>query len=109
MSYYGSHREELLEYQKEYNILYHDKYLDYQKWYYYNVKKLNYVPKKRVKKVKPTKITKTFLKQLEKICLRKIKDYNDTLYQEQQAKKLSNHVKAFEGFSMKNGMFTLVF
>ena len=36
-------------------------------------------------------------------------DYNDTLYQEQQAKKLSNHVKAFEGFVMKNGQFTLLF
>jgi hypothetical protein len=108
MSYHNN-REERLEYQKEYNALYHEKYLEYQRWYYQNVKKPNYVPKKRVKKEKPTKITKTFLKELEKVCLKKIKDYNDTLYQEQQAKKLSNHDKAFEGFVMKNGQFTLLF
>ena len=114
MSYYDINREERLDYQKEYNALYKDRYAEYQKWYYQNVlkdkrKSVVRVKKQVIKKEKPTKITKTFLKELEKVCKRKIDDYNDTLYQEQQAKKLSNHVKAFEGFVMKNGQFTLLF
>lgn len=111
MSYYDCNREDRLEYQKIYNALYRDKYIEYQRWYYQTVVKPRYTPVIRVKKtiVKKTKITKGFLKQLEKVCIRKIKDYNDTLYQEEQAKKLSNHIKAFEGFSIVNGLFSLKF
>ena len=70
------------------------------------------MPKIRVKKapvVKPTKITKTFLKQLERICWKKINDYNDTLYHQEQAKKITNNIKAFEGFDVINGKFRLRF
>jgi hypothetical protein len=110
MSYYNN-REERIEYQKEYQALYHDKYIEYQKWYYQNVIKPNYVPKIRVKKeiVKKTKITKTFLKELERVCKKKIKDYNDTLYHQEQAKKITNNNKAFEGFDVINGKFRLRF
>jgi hypothetical protein len=110
MSYYNN-REERIEYQKEYQALHHDKYIEYQKWYYQNVIKPNYVPKIRVKKeiVKKTKITKTFLKELERVCKKKIKDYNDTLYHQEQAKKITNNNKAFEGFDVINGKFRLRF
>ena len=111
MNNYEMNRQERLQYQKEYHALYRDKYIEYQRWYYQNVKKPNYVPKIRIKKeiVKKTKITKTFLKELEKVCKRKIDDYKQTLYQEQQALKLSQASKPFEGFVMKNGKFSLVF
>jgi len=111
MNRYDLHREECLQYQKEYHALYREKYLEYQRWYYQNVVKPSYVPKIRVKKevIKKTKITKGFLKQLERLCWRKIKDYNDTLYHEQEAKKISNNVKAFEGFDVINGKFRLRF
>ena len=111
MNRYYLHREECLQYQKEYHALYREKYKEYQKWYYQNVVKPSYVPKIRIKKevVKKTKITKTFLKELEKVCKRKIDDYKQTLYQEQQALKLSQASKPFEGFVIKNGKFSLVF
>jgi hypothetical protein len=111
MNRYYLHREECLQYQKEYHALYRDKYKEYQKWYYQNVVKPSYVPKIRIKKevVKKTKITKTFLKELEKVCKRKIDDYKQTLYHEQEAKKISNNVKAFEGFDVINGRFRLKF
>ena len=98
MNNYEMNRQERLQYQKEYHALYRDKYIEYQRWYYQNVKKPNYVPKIRIKKeiVKKTKITKTFLKELEKVCKRKIDDYKQTLYQEQQALKLSQASKPFE-------------
>jgi hypothetical protein len=112
MNYYYINRDDRIEYQKKYQELHHDKYLEYQKWYYQNVKKPGYVPKIRVKKVaieKPTKITKGFLKELERLCKRKIKDYNATLYHEKQAILLTNHNKAFEGFDVVNGKFRLRF
>jgi hypothetical protein len=115
MNYYIN-REQRLDYQKEYNALYHDEYLEYQRWYYQNVRKPNYVPKKRVKKevikkevIKKTKITKGFLKELEKVCKNKIKDYNDTLYHQQEAKKITNNDIAFVGFDVINGKFRLKF
>lgn len=111
MNRYYLHREECLQYQKEYHALYREKYKEYQKWYYQNVVKPSYVPKIRIKKevVKKTKITKGFLKELEKVCKRKVRDYNDTLYHEKKAVLLTNHNKAFEGFDVVNGMFRLRF
>jgi hypothetical protein len=44
MSYYDTHREERLAYQKAYNEVYGDKYSQYQKYYYENVIK----PKKPI-------------------------------------------------------------
>ena len=114
MSYYDINREEKLEYQKKYHALYHDKFVDYQKWYYFNVLRKKRqavvrVKKHVIKKEKPTKITKTFLKKLERLCLRKIQDYNDTIKAEKEAIRLSNADKPFEGFSIVNGKFRLTF
>ena len=114
MSYYDIHREEKLEYQKEYHALHHDKYIDYQKWYYQNVLRnkrqaVVRVKKEVIKKEKKTKLTKTFLKQLERVCWKKIKDYNDTIEAEKEAIRLSNADKPFEGFSIVNGKFRLTF
>ena len=113
MSYYNN-REERLEYQKEYHELNHDKYLNYQQWYYINVIKPNRIKKVRgkkevIKEEKPTKITKDFLFKLRRVCLNKIKDYNDTLYHQEQAKKLSSNAKAFDGFEVVAGKFRLNF
>ena len=114
VSYYDINREERLEYQKEYHALYHDKYVDYQKWYYFNVLRkkrqtVARVKKEVIKKEKKTKLTKTFLKQLERIYWKKYKDYNDTIEAEKEAKELSDNHKAFEGFSIVNGKFRLTF
>jgi len=111
MKRYDLHREECLQYQKEYHALYREKYLEYQRWYYQNVVKPGYVPKICVKKevIKKTKITKGFLKELEKVCKKKVRDYNDTLYHQQEAKKISNNDIAFEGFDVINGKFRLRF
>ena len=115
MSYYENNREDRLEYQREYHEIHHDKYVDYQKWYYQNVLKKkrisvkNPVEVKIVVKEKPTKITEYFLRRLERLCLRKIQDYNDTIEAEKEAIRLSNADKPFEGVSIVNGKFRLTF
>jgi len=114
MGYYDINREARLEYQKEHHALYREEYLDYQKWYYQNVLKdrrnsVVRVKKEVVKKEKKTKITKVFLKELERIYRNKIKDYNNTIDAEKEAKELSDNNKAFEGFTVVNGKFRLIF
>lgn len=112
-TYYEQNKDERLEYQRFYNTINNNKYIEYQKWYYQNVLKHKRVntPKIRVKKevIKKTKITKGFLKVLEKVCKQKIRDYYDTLEAEQEALELSIGPKPFEGFNIKNGMFSLSF
>ena len=106
--FYAINSDKYKEYQKKYNAINNDKRKEYERAYYQNV--LKYVRECNPKiKVKKTKITKGFLKDLEKICKRKINDYYDTLEAEQEAIELSKAPKPFEGFTVRNGMFLLKF
>jgi hypothetical protein len=64
MNYYQRHKAERLAYQKEYNELHNDKYLDYQSYYYnnvsryvneYEVRKPSQPKEKKIKAPKPIK------------------------------------------------------
>ena len=123
MNNYDTYREERLEYQKEYHAIFHDKYLDYQRWYYQNVLKNNRksskektrVQKQVVQKDKPTLkkdttlLSKKFLMKLEKLYWKKSIDYNDTINAVETAKVLSSAPKPFQGFTVVNGMYRLTF
>jgi hypothetical protein len=116
MSYYDLHREERLEYQKQYNKS--DYYKAYQQDYFQKNKekimKEHKFRQERKKKRKPLPQYKIDL--LERMLRRKLKDYNNTIYQQNVSQTLlppvifnENEVKPLEGFTIRNGMFVLTF
>ena len=78
LQYYYEHREERLAYQKEYNQT--EYYKKYQHEYY-------------EKKIKPKKVKclpKYKLKAIEKVLLKKLKEYNNSIKYENVIKKIKS-------------------
>jgi hypothetical protein len=70
MSYYEKHKAERLQYQKEYNALNNDKYLEYQKHYYDTVLRSERgYTKKTPKPPKPIKSTPKPKKEEEPVVI----------------------------------------
>jgi hypothetical protein len=114
MSYYERHKEERLEYQKQYNKS--DKYKEYQQEYFQKNKERIRPKKEYVRKP----LSQHKINKLEIMLRRKIKDYNDTVLQEDVAielappvisfsEKKDDNIKPFLGFTIRNNKFCLNF
>ena len=113
MSYYKRHREAILEYQKNYNIIHKDTIKEYQRDYFQrnrvHIVKENKISYERKRVNKP--LPKYKIDALERMLRRKIKDYNDSLEQIQRAIRIVNDKSAIPlaGFDVRGGLFTLTF
>ena len=123
MSYYKENRNAILEYQKCYNIINHDTIKQYQKEYYQKNKehlvkkqekyrekaRREMVRNEKVKDRKPLALYK--IDALERMLRKKLRDYYDTLDQEEEAIDIvdNNYIKPFTGFTMRDNKFVLNF
>ena len=113
MSYYKRHREAILEYQKNYNIIHKDTIKEYQRDYFQrnrvHIVKENKISYERKRVNKP--LPKYKIDALERMLRRKIKDYNDSLEQIEIHKAIVNDKRGdpLTGFTMRNSSFILHF
>jgi hypothetical protein len=116
MSYYQLHKQERLEYQKEYNK--GENYKTYQQEYFQrNKQKIMEQHRLRLQKNKPKKekpskpLPKYKLNAIEMVLRRKLNDYYDTMYQLDVAKKIvgNGNEMPLTNIVMRNSSFVLMF